>query len=436
MKFALLSDRIRLRIVVTVLFATGMIANLAVAQEKIEWRQDLNHLAEELPKRHVDFFHSLTQEDFDRAVQALESSLDKLSDAQVVLEMNKLIASAGDGHTRLDTGVSWFNYYPINFRVFDDGVHVVAADEKHKAVVGAKVVKFGSLSTEAFLDRVRDYVPHDNEFGFRHAMQNQINTAEFFQQCGAVDDSHQIEMTFELDGNKITQTFRSKKSTEAGKIKWSFKRIKPALYQKKSNLDFWNDWIPEQKTLYFKYNRCQNPKGFNALVNRTKGFIEENDVQRFVLDLRNNGGGNSAVFKPLLDYLSGQKTLNNQGKLFVIIGRQTFSSGMWNAIEMKDKTSAILVGEPTGGKPNHFGEIRSFKLPSSKIKVFYSTRVWTLMRDSNPDALEPDLRVKQLSKDYFEGRDAALQAIFDYKNLMFTTSSGNLSFRFIPPRSK
>ncbi|WP_262493747.1 S41 family peptidase [Niastella koreensis] len=66
---------------------------------------------------------------------------------------------------------------------------------------------------------------------------------------------------------------------------------------------------------------------------------------------------------------------NSKGKLIVLIGKLTFSSAIMNAIELKRGTNAILVGEPTSGSVNHYGEVRAFRLPHTKIIIGYSTRV-------------------------------------------------------------
>ena len=46
-------------------------------------------------------------------------------------------------------------------------------------------------------------------------------------------------------------------------------------------------------------------------------------------------------------------------------------SGTPNA---QNDTEAIFIGEPTGGRPNHFGEVKSFNLPNSGLSVRYSTK--------------------------------------------------------------
>lgn len=56
--------------------------------------------------------------------------------------------------------------------------------------------------------------------------------------------------------------------------------------------------------------------------------------------------------------------INQPGKLFVIIGRSTFSAAMFLVGDLEEHTRAIFIGEPTGGKPNHFGSKRAWRRPS------------------------------------------------------------------------
>jgi C-terminal processing protease CtpA/Prc len=74
----------------------------------------------------------------------------------------------------------------------------------------------------------------------------------------------------------------------------------------------------------------------------------------------------SSVINPLLNYLANSG-YNEFGKLFVIINRGTFSSALLNAITLNQEYNSILLGEATGGKPNHYGEISSFILPNSEM---------------------------------------------------------------------
>ena len=100
------------------------------------------------------------------------------------------------------------------------------------------------------------------------------------------------------------------------------------------------------------------------------------------------------------------------GQLFVIIGRGTYSSALQNAITLSSEYNATLIGEPTGGKPNHYGEVRNFDLPNVGLRVWYSTRYWRNYPEGDPLSLEPDVSAVLTMADLLAGRDPALETAF------------------------
>ena len=71
----------------------------------------------------------------------------------------------------------------------------------------------------------------------------------------------------------------------------------------------------------------------------------------------------------------------------------------------KDKHNwCIFVGEETGGKPNHFGEVRSFKLPNSGLEVSYSTKYFK-KSDKYINSFTPDYIIKESFVDLKKGID-------------------------------
>ncbi|WP_449438619.1 S41 family peptidase [Pedobacter steynii] len=105
--------------------------------------------------------------------------------------------------------------------------------------------------------------------------------------------------------------------------------------------------------------------------------------------------------------------LNKKGKFYVLIGRHTFSSAVMNAVRIKRNTNAILIGQPTSGNINGYGEVRGFELPKSKIIVAYSTKYWENWKGKK-GPLKPDTSVEYSIKNYVEGKDEALSQV--YKN--------------------
>ena len=131
-----------------------------------------------------------------------------------------------------------------------------------------------------------------------------------------------------------------------------------------------------------------------------------------VLDLRLNGGGDNTLILPIVHGIIKRDAINRKGHFFVIIGRQTQSAAQ-NLVNMLERhTEAIFVGEPTGERPNHWGEPEGFELPNSRLQVNVSTLWW---QDLDPrdkrDATYPQVPALLSSSDYASNRDPAMAAI-------------------------
>jgi hypothetical protein len=409
-------------LLLALLLVHGSAVNDVAVGQNVDWKSDLEFLVKTLTDRHPDPFRKIAEVEFSTKVGELSDRIDSLESMEATFELMKLVASLGDGHTAVVPNHESFNFFPINVRWFSDGIHVRAIDQKYKSLIGAKLVAVGDVPAKKIVEKLGEILAHDNEWGIRKLIDKQFQTAEFLEYAGALDDNGNAVFQFEKDGKEMFVKLDSINSINGSKVRfvnpYGAGLMKPSIFlsllmKDERGMPFWNEWIKDHKTIYFKYNQCRSPSEFKKLVDGTAGFIAQNDVQKFVLDLRDNSGGSSLVFQPLLEYLLSNKELNQKGKLFVIVGRDTFSSGIFAACDMR-KTNALFVGEPTSGSPNHFGEVKTFKLPSSGLIVQHSTKTFRLQEDDTP-AFEPDILIEFTADEVFAARDQALQAIFDYE---------------------
>ena len=153
---------------------------------------------------------------------------------------------------------------------------------------------------------------------------------------------------------------------------------------------------------------------FEAFCSQILADMKKVEVRKFVLDLRFNPGGSSPQGTELAKRVSEIGNINQKGKIFVIIGKRTYSSAIINAIDFKNHTEAILVGEPTSGKPNHYGEVQKFKLPNSGLSVNYSTKYFKYLEE-DPDSLMPDIAIETTFNNFASGKDPMLDAVRKYK---------------------
>jgi hypothetical protein len=84
---------------------------------------------------------------------------------------------------------------------------------------------------------------------------------------------------------------------------------------------------------------------------------------------------------------------------------------MTNVTDFRRETQAILVGEPTGARPNGYMENYWFTLPLSKLRGSCAMLKYRFQPFSDTDAVFPDKRIDPDWRLFSEGQDAALQWI-------------------------
>lgn len=397
-----------------------------------QWRQDLRHLAGEMPRRHRNLFHAMTREQFDAAVKRLDERIPTLARHQIIVELGRIVAMVKDGHTSIQ-GMPFhpkinFRSYPVTLYLYKDGLFVQSADPKYAGAVGGRVIKIGSATAEEAMRSAGELVFHDNEMGIKAFAPMVVMTPEVLHALGFIKDMESAPLVYERGGRQFTidlKPFSRPAPTGHGT---NF--LKPAgwvdardaakapvpLYLKDPENTYWFEYLPETKTVYVQYNGVQNKpeESIADFAKRLFAFVERNAVERFILDMRNNGGGNNNLNKPLLIGILKSK-IDERGKLFTIIGRRTFSAAQ-NLINELDKyTNTLFVGEPTGENVNFYGDPARIELPNSGLVISASTLWWQNMdpRDRR-QWTGPHIAAEMTSEDYRAGIDPAMKAIMAY----------------------
>jgi hypothetical protein len=403
-----------------------------------KWIADIDYYAAQLPRLHINAFHSLSQDQFNQEITALKSRVTQLSDDQIGLELVRITAAIGDAHTRA-VPAQWrqANLLPVRPYWFDDGMFISGVMPHTKDTLGARLVKVGNTPLDQVLETLKPYISDENEMNFRSDAPMLLVTADVLRAIGLVPDAQQVDMTFETaDGSQFTRTLSPVGSQEYRQgISNQMTRDEKPMYLRDTGINYWFDYLPETQTLYFQYNTCaQSPDlSMNKFSNSLFAAMDENEVSRLVIDLRFNGGGNSTVLDPFIERLS-QHRLSQEGRVYVFISRNTFSSAILNALDLQSKAGAQLVGEPSSQRLDHYGEVKHFTLPNSGLMVTYSTKYFSIAsvdektrgddlagigiwlkndppKDSGIDALRPDMPVSFTSQDFLNKRDPLLEAI-------------------------
>lgn len=176
-----------------------------------QWREDLAYLARELPRRHQDLFHSMPREQFDSALAALDRKLPTLARHQVIVELARIVARVGDGHTNVaptrDPKIG-FRSYPVKLYFFKDGLFVRSASRDHAGLAGAKVLRIGRLTATEAYEAVRELIGRDNEMGARYFAPFLLAMPEILHAIGAIDDLERVRLLLEQKGARVEAVLR------------------------------------------------------------------------------------------------------------------------------------------------------------------------------------------------------------------------------------
>ncbi|MBX7187561.1 MAG: hypothetical protein K1Y01_20625 [Vicinamibacteria bacterium] len=375
--------------------------------------QDIETLAKDLPRLHANLFFRTSRETFDREVDSLKTRVAEMTDYEVVTGLIRLAALPGDAHTAISPfSYPGFRRLPIRMRFLSDGLVVTSAAPGGEALLGGRIVTIGDLDIATAIERIGPVVSRDNDAWLRAIGPNYLVIPEILRAQRIVADAERVRMSVVLpDGTAAQAELPALAAGREGTFADASSAPLP-LYRQRGQENYWYTWT-DPDVLYLQYNRCQNAANdpMSSFAKRVLDDIDRRSPRAVIVDLRANGGGDSSVLDPLLSGLRARSFLAQSGRLFAFIGNSTFSSALMNAISLKRENGAILVGEPTGGKPNGYGEVRSFTLPNSALSVSYSTKFFNSWPGGDPDSLLPDIAAAPSSVDYRDGRDPAMDAV-------------------------
>ncbi|MEP7165365.1 MAG: hypothetical protein ABI741_11765 [Ferruginibacter sp.] len=404
------------------------------AQTASEWQIDLRYLQQTVHSKYSNLFYNITAADWDKAVDVLHAQIPKLEKEQVLAGFVRLVALFHIGHTQMNTfglhqqsanGIS-LHRYPFQLYLFNDGLYFLQAENKYANAVSGKVTRIGNMKAEAALEAVRPLVSYENEQGYRSNAVYYLATPEWLLTQGITNSAEEVSISYIKNGKEETTVFKAVNDNAHFSMTgletipgWTDAKMagNTPLWQKEPSSFRYMEYLPQNKTLYVRHSVTLNEgdKTIASFFNDMVDFIDKNDVEKLILDLRTNGGGNNTLNKPIVTGIIKSRKINQKGKFFCIIGRRTFSAAQNLVNELEKNTEVIFVGEPTSENVNFYGDTRTETLPKSKLQANLSWLWWQNMdpRDKRK-ATAPALAVDMSFADFYNNTDPVMNVINAY----------------------
>lgn len=399
-----------------------------------QWLEDIDFLHQTVHRDYSFLFKKITTERFDAEVLKLKTQVPTLQDHEVIAGLTRLVALFGYGHTDVDWNGGLFKHarIPVNFYWFSDGIFIEGTHKDHAAAVGAKVLKVEGREVQEVLQAVRPLLNEENEQYYKAYILDFLGIPEALHAQKIIPQlKNNLTLTLEKGGKIFYHSFAAQPALTIPRSygftklteDWVSGRATDRTPNYLKNLDkiYYFEYLADNNTLYIRHSQIQDDKeeSIAQFYARVEKFMETNAVEKLILDVRLNGGGNNYKNRDIVKTII-RSNINTPGKFIVIIGRRTFSACQNLVNELDKYTEAIFIGEPTSENINFYGDNRRVDLPHSKLPVYLSFAWWQdkpVWEDGPWKA--PHVAAELSSADYFNNEDPVLTTALNFDGRNF-----------------
>lgn len=346
---------------------------------------------------HPDPFTVTPESEFRAGIEWVKSSLpDSIYNMELYLKLAPIVASLGDGHTSLSAERSvlrqWVDgrRFPLPLEVDYLTLDMTSGGRRVKSINGIparmivnNVIAAQSGESMAF----RSYLP-------------------------SVSGGWPSWVSIFYPADKYVVKFDKGKKVEAAA--WTWEEAISHSSGSRDNSDYSYRIVEDKSTAILEFNSFNGRDAFRPLLSSMFGEIRDKGVKNLIIDLRANGGGDSALGDELFQYVSPvpfaqfgptkvriseplrklhpeyemtekdtivvvneyseliplrENPLRFHGNIYLLTSHDTFSSASAFAWAFQYFDMGTIVGSDTGGYINTFGDLRTFPLPFSHMRL-------------------------------------------------------------------
>lgn len=411
-------------------------------QSVSDWREDVAVARTEFLEKDKSFSPEHRAQAAAR-LDRLSQALPDLTDTQIEGELARVAALADNAHTRayLLRNRGLWRRYPIHIWRFADGWRVIAARPGYEALLGGRIVSIGGTPVAAAAAKVRPlFAGVDNWADYMSTYS--LTSADALLASDVIQGSGDAVFEVETVKGRVKLPLPAgpPQSRQVPEESWWF--LSPAHEASQgwvhvlggqklpAYLSQPNAWYSLRRcaggVLYVQFNRAEDQEGRGTIAELGQDVlaaVRADPAARLVFDVRLNTGGNLQKAQPFVDALATSEVGRTRGRLYVVVGPNTFSAGTTPVAALRQDSRAVLVGTEPGDRLNYWSEGGNVTLPHSKINLHYGDRAHLYGLDAPPTPadlvylryrvrdLKPDLPADLSFADYVAGRDPSAEKV-------------------------
>ena len=206
-----------------------------------------------------------------------------LTSAALAHRINMALQAAQDAHLRLELphdDAADCAALPLELRWTDDGLLVLRGDE---IPAGSRITSIGGTSLDALQALASEAIPHENPFWVRSSFARGIVRADQLSAFGLVDKDGSVQIDFQSPDGASRHV-----------------QLRPSMPLRSARNWIGYEFLPADSTALFWLQRCDPNDEFFSTLSAFVREVKQQNLQKVVIDLRENPGGDSSVAVAIL----------------------------------------------------------------------------------------------------------------------------------------
>lgn len=383
------------------------------------WTEDIDFYKTNLELKHIDLYNKISKTEFEKEIQQIKADIHKKNDVDIIIDLMRLTRKIGDGHTAFSLRGVETHLFPFEIYNVNGKWRVIKVTNEHKGLLGKILIKIdgkeiNEISKE--VSKVAQYIENEQSevirtgeyliisellFGLKLTKKEFQATFTFLEDVSGKESSVLLNALSKIDyyGN-----------TDFESYKIIIPEVQKPIVTKHDYL--WFSPIKDTKGVYIKFESYPSFEEMEKFGESVLNFIDENNIEKIIIDLRNNGGGDFFVGTFLAYYLNLADGIDWKSGVYVLTDKVTFSAATSNASQFRQMLNAKIVGEPTGSNPTGYQDMGQFALPNSGMIVTYSKRLFKF-QDRSTQGVQPDILIEYDWKSYSNGIDNMMEWVIN-----------------------
>lgn len=325
------------------------------------------------------------------------NSVDELS-----YYLQSIASLLNDGHTSILPDLDKNAIYPFSFIIVGEHVFLNVIDKNYESYLGKEITKINNHPVKEVIESFRSQISSDNDVYFKDNVNGYMQFLNLWKHNSYSMNDKSLVLSFE-DEKDIKLYPVNKQNMNITYLQTSFQE---GLVTIRNKQPFSYNLLEDESICYFQFNQCtdnsdiryqlnmQNKEiteameaklalipRFDTVVANMFKEMKEHRIKTLVVDVRNNGGGNSRLCDILLSYLKpkeetqtmpSQIRISNLWKAQYPLLFSEFTEGL------EKRNQKLEIGKLYNAYDLSFGEdsqspdmsISLFEINTDKEKIF------------------------------------------------------------------